>query len=138
MDCFKRVKKESLLKTFLRFYPKTQKRIFCYKDKDMTFLRDYFKIPRNIETRWVLFEENHRFHIGVELVGHNKIIDVADACFRQSYKDTNIKPVIHVVGEFGEIFTSEDNVNVQCKKNYVREMYFRRIFSKKLLETPLL
>lgn len=107
-------------------------------DKDMSFLREYFHIPHQIETRWVFIHDNQQERLGLELIDHSKVIDVADACFRQSCEKLNLIPVSHMLHEKSEEFVTDDGDRLWLPKHYVRKLYFRRIFSEELLATPLL
>ena len=107
-------------------------------DKDMSFLRDYFRIPSQVKTRWVFIHDNDRERLGLELIKQNKVIDVADACFRQSSQDMNLRPVIHAMHEKGEEFISGSGDKLLVTRDYVRKLYFRRVYSEELMATPLL
>ena len=110
-----------------------------FMDKDMSFLRDFFRIPENVQTCWVLIhDEELPPRLGLELVGLKKVIDVPDGCFHQVYEWMQLKPVSHRTNKNGEEFFASDDESLILAPDYVRKLYFRRVYSKELMATPLL
>ena len=110
-----------------------------FVDKDMSFLRDFFRIPGNVQTCWVLIhDEELPTRLGLELVGLKKVIDVPDGCFHQVYEWMKLKPVSHRSEKNSEEFFASDGESLHLTKDYVRKLYFRRVYSEELMATSLL
>lgn len=104
----------------------------------MSFLREFFRIPEHVQTCWVIIHDEHHMRLGLEIVGRQKFIDIADACFCQVCPKMDPKPASHVKSKESERFFTSDGESLILAPNYVRKLYFRRVYSEELMATPLL
>lgn len=115
----------------------------------LTFLREYYRIPKRMKLQWCIVEEVSRsrsgepereLRPGVLLSGTNLYIDIAQRRFFSTLKIGNVSRTAHAAkrtGDGNHFVFSADGLTVRVDKNYVQDLYYTSVYREELLKTTL-
>ena len=110
----------------------------------LKFFREYFHIPRKVRLQWCLIEYlidgKSVFNLGVKLGNADKVIDVAKRQFvQQRYAPVycNVFAAQRKSGPTAYVFVNSLGKKLTLPKSYVKDVYFRSIYSQELLKADL-
>ena len=112
---------------------------------NLTFFRNYFKIPRKYKLSWcviVVYSDERKLRLGVNLVGSGKIIDVAKGEFARLDSDyscdtyTAFNAVRKSRGDFFEYHATNGSV-LTLPKTFVNDVFYKKVYSEELMNDPL-
>lgn len=107
------------------------------------FIREVHGIPKSQKLSWclIIYSEAERperlVRLGVALLGTNKAIDLSDGVFINDNSWHKVE--LATRRTIGDYYIYESENHVQRLPNYfVSDMYYKRVYSKEMMESYLL
>ena len=111
----------------------------------LQFIRDFHRIPLRQKISWCIIAYDRadctKDRIGVFLEGTNKAIDLSTGNFEQVGREENATRRVFIVKRESEgdwhLYRHPERV-VRLPKYYISDMYYRRVYSRDMIESYLL
>ncbi|MBR1826001.1 MAG: hypothetical protein IJ770_05390 [Alphaproteobacteria bacterium] len=113
----------------------------------LSFFRKHFRIPSGVKLCWCILVERNEDgsehpRLGVMVCGTSKVIDVAARQFAQIGLPTPVSYEAYVARRSVDgdeyVFTSPEDICVRVPDSYVRDIYFRCVYSEEMMNQPLI
>ena len=111
----------------------------------LAFFRKQFQVPQRVKLQWCILVESPSLptkeYLGVLVVGTNKAIHVPQRRFVQVDGQDQPKayPAKKTANQKNLVFCSEDgSKKLSIPKHYISDIYFRSVYSQKLIDQFLI